>query len=237
MARWARWQAATGRSSSGPGPDAVLVDGVRAAAPAAACGCARAPGGGRLRHRARRARRRWSRRSSEDMEGEVQLGRHRRGRPRARPRRRAPAGHRFFFAPEEVEPLRTEPAPLTAPASSSPASATCSWATTASASRSPAGSRARELPPGSRSPTSASAGMDLAYALGDYDVGDPASTPSPRGEPPGTLYVIEPELGDEPSRRSTRTAWTRSQVLALARTLGGTAAARRSSSAASRRRA
>jgi hydrogenase maturation protease len=39
--------------------------------------------------------------------------------------------------------------------------------------------------------------MDLAYALGGYDVAVLLDA-TPCGEPPGTLYVIEPELpGDD----------------------------------------
>ena len=47
-------------------------------------------------------------------------------------------GHRFFFGAGEVEPLGPSVDPARA-RSWSPASATCSWATTGSASRSPGG--------------------------------------------------------------------------------------------------
>ncbi len=75
--------------------------------------------------------------------------------------------------------------------------------------------------------------MDLAYALGeDYDAAVLVDA-APRGEAPGTLYVIEPELDDGRAVSSTRTGWTRSRCW---RWRASSAARRRacSSSAASR---
>jgi len=51
----------------------------------------------------------------------------------------------------------------------------------------------RELPPGVKVADFGIRGMDLAYALRDYDVAIFLDA-VPRGGPPGTLYVIEPEL-------------------------------------------
>ena len=64
-------------------------------------------------------------------------------------------------------------------------------------------------------------GMDLAYALGDgYDAAVLLDA-TPRGQAPGTLYVIEPEL-DEPSEVALDAhGMDPVKVLALARTLGG----------------
>ena len=84
-------------------------------------------------------------------------------------------------------------------ASSSPASATSSSATTGSASRSRAGSRAATLPAGVVVEDFGIRGMDLAYALQDYDVAIFVDA-LPRGDAPGTLYLIEPELDDERGR-------------------------------------
>ena len=107
---------------------------------------------------------------------------------------RAQLGHRFFFAPR-----RWSRSSRAAPArgSSWPGSATSSSATTASASRSPRGWRARALPPGVDVVDFGIRGMDLAYALGEgYDVAVLLDA-APRGEPPGTLSVIEPEVDDD----------------------------------------
>ena len=83
--------------------------------------------------------------------------------------RSADLGHRFFFSAGEVEPLepRRRPASAAAAACSSRASATSSSATTASASRWPGASHGARAAAGWTSSTSASAGMDLAYALQD----------------------------------------------------------------------
>ena len=67
-------------------------------------------------------------------------------------------------------------------------------------------------------------GMDLAYALGDdYDVVVLLDA-APRGGPPGTLYLIEPEL-DAGRAGVDAHGMDPVTVLALARALGATAAA------------
>ena len=62
-------------------------------------------------------------------------------------------------------------------------------------------------------------GMDLAYALADYDVVVFLDA-TPRGEAPGTLYLIEPDLGELPLDVDAH-AMHPVSVLALAKTLGG----------------
>jgi hydrogenase maturation protease len=62
-------------------------------------------------------------------------------------------------------------------------------------------------------------GMDLAYALADYDVAVFLDA-TPRGGAPGTLYVIEPDLSELPLDVDAH-AMTPVKVLALAKTLGG----------------
>ena len=62
-------------------------------------------------------------------------------------------------------------------------------------------------------------GMDLAYALADYDVAVFLDA-TPRGQAPGTLYLIEPVLDDLPLDVDAH-AMTPVKVLALAKTLGG----------------
>ncbi|HET6550948.1 MAG TPA: hydrogenase maturation protease [Solirubrobacter sp.] len=62
-------------------------------------------------------------------------------------------------------------------------------------------------------------GMDLAYALPDYDAAVLLDA-TPRGQAPGTLYVIEPDLEDldvAPEAHGMDPV----KVLALARALGG----------------
>jgi hydrogenase maturation protease len=62
-------------------------------------------------------------------------------------------------------------------------------------------------------------GMDLAYALADYDVVVFVDA-TPRGGAPGTLYVIEPDLDGLPLDVDAH-AMDPVKVLALAKTLGG----------------
>jgi hydrogenase maturation protease len=61
-------------------------------------------------------------------------------------------------------------------------------------------------------------GMDLAYALADYDVVVFLDA-TPRGGAPGTLYVIEPDLEAVPAGFDAH-GMDPVKVLALARTLG-----------------
>jgi hydrogenase maturation protease len=62
-------------------------------------------------------------------------------------------------------------------------------------------------------------GMDLAYALADYDLVVFLDA-TPRGEPPGTLYLIEPDLDGLPLDVDAH-AMHPVSVLALAKTLDG----------------
>jgi hydrogenase maturation protease len=63
-------------------------------------------------------------------------------------------------------------------------------------------------------------GMDLAYALGEgYDLALLLDA-APRGEPPGTLSVIEPEVAEDELAVDAH-AMHPVAVLALARALGG----------------
>jgi hydrogenase maturation protease len=61
--------------------------------------------------------------------------------------------------------------------------------------------------------------MDLAYALDDYDTVVLLDA-SPRGDAPGTLYVVEPELDDAQASPDAH-GMDPVTVLALARALGG----------------
>jgi hydrogenase maturation protease len=100
-------------------------------------------------------------------------------------------GHRFFFAPSEVEPLPGE-------ATDRPAR--------------------RILVAGIGNVFLG--GMDLAFALADYDVVVLLDA-LPRGNAPGTLYLIEPEMDDHAAAIDTH-GMDPVKVLALARHLGTT---------------
>jgi hydrogenase maturation protease len=156
----------------------------------------------------------------QDMEGRVQLVVVVDDDPGRDLGFRKQPGHRFFFTPEEVEPL----------ADDGPA---------------PAGTRVliagignvflgddgfgvalagrlaqRELPAGVEVVDFGIRGMDLAYAMQDAYDAVLLLDATPRGERPGTLYVIEPELEEGEAAIDTH-GMDPVKVLALARALGG----------------
>jgi hydrogenase maturation protease len=106
-------------------------------------------------------------------------------------------GHRFFFGPDEVEPL----AP---PAAAPPAAPRVLVAGIGNVFLGDDGFGVEvaarlareELPAGVHVEDFGIRGMDLAYALHGYDAAVLVDA-TPRGGAPGTLYVIEPELDDE----------------------------------------
>jgi hydrogenase maturation protease len=128
-------------------------------------------------------------------------------------------GHRFFFSPDEVEPLDSGPPPepririLVAGIGNvflgddgfGPAVA---GRLTASA-----------LPAGVEVADFGIRGMDLAYALQAYDQAILVDA-VPRGDRPGTVYLIEPELDPDEAAVDTH-GMSPVKVLALARHLGG----------------
>ncbi len=129
-------------------------------------------------------------------------------------------GHRFFFSVDEVEPLAAEGQPVLARRRILVAGigniflgddafgvevarrlSTC------------------ELSPGVEVKDFGIRGMDLVYALGeDYDAAVFVDA-VPRGEAPGTLYVIEPELEEDVVSLDTH-GMDPVKVLGLARSLG-----------------
>ncbi|HST54385.1 MAG TPA: hydrogenase maturation protease [Solirubrobacteraceae bacterium] len=143
-------------------------------------------------------------------------------------------GHRFFFGPDEVEPLdgeaRTGGQPLggdTEAAAGEPLGARVlvagignvflgddGWGVAL------AGRLARRvLPHGVEVADFGIRGMDLAYAMQDGYEAVVLLDATPRGERPGTLYVIEPQLEDIPMTVDAH-GMDPLKVLALARTLG-----------------
>jgi hydrogenase maturation protease len=114
-------------------------------------------------------------------------------------------GHRFFFSPEEVAPLRVLVAGIgnTFLGDDGFGCALAQRVAFAGVDVADFGIR----------------GMDLAYALADYDVVVFLDA-TPRGQAPGTLYVIEPDLDGLPLDVDAH-AMHPVSVLALAKTLGG----------------
>jgi hydrogenase maturation protease len=131
--------------------------------------------------------------------------------------RRQP-GHRFFFSPEEVEPVREEPG--------APAGRRILVAGIGNVFLGDdgfgvalAGRLARrELPPGVDVVDFGIRGMDLALAMQDgYDAAVLLDA-TPRGQAPGTLYLIEPDPPGEEGMPDAH-GMDPVQVLALARAL------------------
>jgi hydrogenase maturation protease len=135
--------------------------------------------------------------------------------------RRQP-GHRFFFAPDEVEPLGGESAGAGAPALRI---LVAGIGTGVMADDGVGVARAdrlarRELPPGVDVVDFGIRGIDLAYAMQDGHDVVVLLDATPRGQPPGTLYVIEPEV-DAGDVALDAHGMDPVKVLALARALGG----------------
>ena len=130
----------------------------------------------------------------ETMEGEVQLTVLVEDDPGMDMGRKRQPGHRFFFSPDEVEPLGGDPPPATR-------------VLVAGIGNIFMGDDGfgvevakrlaeRELPPGVEVSDFGIRGLDLVYALGEgYDAAVLVDA-VPRDEAPGTVFVIEPQLED-----------------------------------------
>jgi hydrogenase maturation protease len=127
-------------------------------------------------------------------------------------------GHRFFFSADEVEPL----GPSVDPSARTVLVAGIGNVFLADDGFGVAVARRlaeRELPAGVKVADFGIRGMDLAYELQeDYDAAVLVDA-VPHGEPPGTLYVIEPDLQDAGPALDAH-AMDPVRVLGLARTLG-----------------
>ena len=133
--------------------------------------------------------------------------------------RRQP-GHRFFFAPAELEPL---PDAAPAPTGTRVLVAGIGNVFLGDDGFGPALAERlsrRALPAGVEVVDYGIRGMDLAYALLDGWDAVVLLDASPRGEPPGTLSVIEPHV--DPAARAVEThGMDPVKVLALVQALGG----------------
>lgn len=131
-------------------------------------------------------------------------------------------GHRFFFAPHEVEPLDAPVATDTEPAARRVLVAGIGnvflgddgWGVALAARLAE-----REQPRGVDVADFGIRGMDLAYAMQDGYGAVVLLDATPRGRAPGTLYVIEPDLQDVSGTLDAH-GMDPVKVLALARTLG-----------------
>jgi hydrogenase maturation protease len=130
----------------------------------------------------------------EDLDGKVHLAVTLEDDPGRDLGERRQPGHRFFFAPDDVEPL----------AGAAPPAVRVLVAGIGNVFMADDGfgvEVARRLserpqPPGVDVVDFGIRGMDLVFALGEgYDVALFVDA-VPRGKPPGTLFVIEPDLGD-----------------------------------------
>jgi hydrogenase maturation protease len=155
----------------------------------------------------------------ETMEGEVKLAVLVEDDPGLDMGRKRQPGHRFFFSPEEVEPLAGAP----------PAATRVLVAGIGNIFMGDDGFGVevakrlaeRELPPGVEVSDFGIRGLDLVYALGEgYDAAVFVDA-VPRGDEPGTLFVIEPDIEatDEPVALDAH-GMDPVKVLALAAQLG-----------------
>ena len=126
-------------------------------------------------------------------------------------------GHRFFFSPEEVEPLADAAPPvrrrILVAGIGNVFFGDDGWGVELARRLAD-----RPLPPEVDVAEFGIRGMDLAYALADYDVAVLLDA-TPRGQPPGTLYVIDPETDHDAASLDAH-GMDPVRVLALARELG-----------------
>ena len=133
-------------------------------------------------------------------------------------------GHRFFFSPQEVEPL---------PAQAVPARPDAPRILVAGIGNVFLGDDGfgvaladrlsrRELPPGVEVVDFGIRGMDLAFAMQEAYDAVVLLDATPRGERPGTLYVIEVDSDDHAEATLDTHGMDPARVIGLLRALGGT---------------
>jgi len=158
----------------------------------------------------------------QDLDGQVKLAVVVDDDPGADLGRARQPGHRFFFSLDEVVPAPDAPA---APERAVRKVLVAGIGNVflgddgfgvALASR----LARRELAPGVDVVDYGIRGMDLAYEMPEYDVVVMLDA-TPRGDAPGTLYVIEPELDDDDPVTVDGHGMDPVSVLALVRAIGG----------------
>jgi hydrogenase maturation protease len=157
----------------------------------------------------------------EDMEGNLRLAVVIEDDPGRDLGERRQPGHRFFFSPEEVEPLLDVPG---APAAKRILVAGIGnvFLGDDGFGVALAGRLARrELPPGVEVVDYGIRGMDLALAMQEDYAAAVLLDAVPRGQTPGTLYLIEPDPPEEPGVPDAH-GMDPVSVLALARAMGAT---------------
>jgi hydrogenase maturation protease len=158
-------------------------------------------------------------RVDEDMEGLVQLAVVVEDDPGRDMGEMRQPGHRFFFSPEEVEPLAGQPQPAVRVLVAGIGNVF--MADDGFGVEVARRLTERTFPPGVDVADFGIRGMDLMYALGEgYDAAVFVDA-VPRGEPPGTLSVIEPRLdGGGGEAALDAHGMDPVKVLALARQIG-----------------
>jgi hydrogenase maturation protease len=158
-------------------------------------------------------------RVDEDMEGLVQLAVVVEDDPGRDMGEMRQPGHRFFFSPEEVEPLAGPPQPAVRVLVAGIGNVF--MADDGFGVEVARRLTERTFPPGVDVADFGIRGMDLMYALGEgYDAAVFVDA-VPRGEPPGTLSVIEPRLdGGAGEAPLDAHGMDPVKVLALARQIG-----------------
>jgi hydrogenase maturation protease len=120
-------------------------------------------------------------------------------------------GHRFFFAPDELEPLTQTRVLVAGIGNVFLGDDGFGCAVAAALADEP-------LPPGVEVADFGIRGLDLAYALAAYDAVVLVDA-VPLGEAPGTLAVIEPDLSDDEDAEIETHGMDPARVLRLAREL------------------
>lgn len=204
-----------------PAPDVVVVDGVELRAGSHVRLRPRAAGGD-VFDTALAGRTAVVDGIEQDMEDHVQLAVTVDDDPGRDLGERRQPGHRFFFSPDEVEPLAAgEGAPPPAGPRVLVAGIGNVFMGDDGFGVALAGRLARrELPAGVQVVDYGIRGMDLAYALGDGWDAVVFLDASPRGDAPGTLYVIEARLDEADGVAVDAHGMDPVKVLALARELG-----------------
>jgi hydrogenase maturation protease len=202
-----------------PGPDTVLVDGVQVHRDSRVRLKPRA--GGDVLDLALAGRTAVVEGVEADLDGNVLLAVVVEDDPGRDLGERRQPGHRFFFAPHEVEPLDAQRAPASGPRVLVAGIGNVFLGDDGFGVALAARLARRELPAGVEVVDFGIRGMDLAYALLEDYAAAVLLDATPRGQPPGTLYLIKPDLELEPAAPEAH-GMDPVKVLALARALGGT---------------